>query len=155
MKPYALLCIGCLLSCLAFTQEFKFYLNGSNVEDSSFGSFQKGDLMRVMFHGKGTPYKFRIASILVTLTPRGDKATPTSGPVSFILDNTTEEFSNYPAFTFDLLERLTLLRNYDYDIAVKVNQLFADTPEGSNWIQDHVVFKQVVIQRRNSVMAQR
>lgn len=155
MKQYTLFCIGFLFSWVAYTQEFKFYLNGSQVEDSAFiQDFQKGDLMRVVFSGKNTPHKFRIATVLVTLIPKGTSNDEVlNSPTGFVLDNTTNEFSNYPSFTFELFDRLSLLKHNDYDMAIKVNQLFADTNEGMNWIQNNVTFKAITIQKRNKTMA--
>jgi len=152
MKPYTLLCLGCLFSCIAYTQEFKFYFNGSTVEDSAYvESFQEGDLMRVLFSGKATPYNFRIATIVVTLTPRSVAGTETlSRPTSFVLDNTSDEYSSYPSFTFELMDRLTLLKNNDCDIAIQVNQLFSDSREGTDWIANNVKFKTITIRKRNA-----
>lgn len=155
MKQHTLLCIGCLLSWVAYAQEFKFYLNGSTVEDSAYVErFQEGDLVRVLFSGKSTPYNFRIATLLVTLTPRtsgGTEALPK--PTGFVLDNTSDEYSSYPSFTFELMERLTLLRNNDCDVTIRVNQLFSDSQEGTDWIAVNVKFKEITIRKRNGSTA--
>lgn len=155
MKPFTLLCISCLLACAAYSQEFKFYLNGSNVEDSTYADqLQKGDLMRVVFSGKTTPYKFRIASVLVTLVPRAGSANAEIiKPTGFILDNTTKEYSNYPSFTFDILDRLELLKHNDCDLTIQVNQLFSDSQEGTDWVASNVTFKAVTIKPRNKTTA--
>ena len=155
MKPYTLLCIGCLLSLMASAQEFKFYFNGGTVEDTTYlDSFQKGDLMRVVFSGKVTPYRFRIASIMVTLVPKaGAKNEVISNSTSFVLDNITNEFSSYPTFTFELLERIAFLKNNACDVVIRVNQLFSDTDEGSQWIEDNVKFKAITLHSGNKELA--
>lgn len=152
MKHYTLWCIGCLLSLITYAQEFKFYLNGSTVEDSAYvESFQEGDLMRVLFSGKSTPYNFRIATLLVTLTPRNSVGTASlPKPTSFVLDNTSEEYSSYPSFTFELMDRLSLLKDNDCDLTIKVNQLFSDSQEGTDWIANNVKFKAITIRKRNA-----
>ncbi|ANE51260.1 hypothetical protein [Flavisolibacter tropicus] len=153
MKRYALLCVSYLFAWVASAQEFKFYLNGSTVDDSIYvESFQKGDLMRVVFSGRSTPYKFRIATVLVTLIPRAGNELITS-PTSFVLDNSSTEYSSYPTYTFDLLDQVSLLKRNDYDVSIKVNQLFADTDEGTGWVEDHVKFRSVTIKKRDKVMA--
>jgi len=155
MKQYALLCIGCLFSWIAYAQEFKFYLNGSTIEDSAYvDHFQEGDLIRVLFAGKSTPYNFRIATLLVTLTPRGSTGTQAlPKPTSFILDNTTDAYSSYPSFTFELMDRLALLKNNDCDVTIKVNQLFSDSQEGTDWIANNVKLKEIIIRKRNGSTA--
>jgi hypothetical protein len=155
MKRYTLLCIGCLFAWVAYAQEFKFYLNGSNVEDSVvIENFQKGDLVRVVFSGKTTPYRFRIATILVTLSPKaGSDNEIITSPTSFVLDNSSNDYSSYPTFTFDLLEQVALLKRNDYDVSIKVNQLFADTDDGTTWVNDNVKFKSISIKKRDKVVA--
>ena len=155
MKQYTLLCIGCLLSWITYAQEFKFYLNGNTVEDSAFvENFQEGDLVRVLFSGKSTPYNFRIATLLVTLTPRSSAGTETLPKATgFVLDNTTDEYSSYPSFTFELMDRLSLLKNNDCDVTIKVNQLFSDSQEGTDWIANHVKFKEITIRKRSGSTA--
>jgi hypothetical protein len=147
--------MACLFSIAASAQEFKFYFNGSTVEDSTYiDDFQKGDLMRVIFSGKATPYRFRIATIMVTLVPRNGSNNETiNNPTSFVLDNASNEFSNYPTFTFGLLERIAFLKDNACDVTIKVNQLFSDTDEGSRWIENNVKFKAVTIQKRNKELA--
>lgn len=156
MKPSILLCIGCLFSLVSFTQEFKFYLNGSTVEDSIYyDNIQKGDLMRVIFSGKSTPYRFRIATVLVTLLPRSVSGNEViNKPTGFVLDNSSDEYSNYPSFTFDLLDRLTLLKdNSDCDLTIKVQQLISDTQDGTNWVADNVKFKTITLKKRDKNVA--
>jgi hypothetical protein len=155
MKQYTLLCIGCLLTWITYAQEFKFYLNGSIVEDSAYvESFQEGDLMRVLFSGKSTSYNFRIATLMVTLTPRNSVGTESlPKPTSFVLDNASNEFSSYPSFTFELMDRLALLKDNDCDMTIKVNQLFSDSQEGTDWIANNVKFKTITIRKRNAGLA--
>lgn len=140
---------------MAYAQEFKFYLNGSTIDDSAYvEAFQEGDLVRVLFSGKATPYHFRIATLVVTLIPKsgvGTEALPK--PASFVLDNTSDEYSSYPAFTFELMDRLSLLKNNNCDIIIKVNQLFSDSQEGTEWIANNVKFKEVIIRKRNGSTA--
>jgi len=155
MKQYALLCIGCLLCWATYSQEFKFYLNGSTIEDSAYvEGYQKGDLMRIVFSGKNMPYQFRIATVIVTLTPKGALGNDViDKPTSFLLDNTTNEYSNYPSFTFDLTDRLTLLKHNNFDVTIKVHQLFADKEEGTDWAFNNVAFKSITLIKRDKVTA--
>jgi len=157
MKQYTLLCIGCLFSWIAYTQEFKFFLNGSAINDSvSVDNFQEGDLMRVLFSGKTTPYNFRIATVLVTLTPHNNAGTEAlPQPTSFVLDNASEEFSSYPSFTFGLMERLALLKHNDCDMSIRVNQLVADSRDGTDWIANNVTFNTVTIRKRTGGIAKK
>lgn len=149
MRHYMLLCLASLLSIGTIGQEFKFYLNGSNIKDSTFENFSKGDLLRVVFSNKTTPYNFRIASILITLTPiKNIEGSFAGNTTSFLLDNTNTSYTGSPTFTVDLYERLTLLKYNEYNISVTVKQLFSDTPEGSDWILEHIKFEEVHIRKR-------
>lgn len=155
MKQYTLLCVCCLISWVTYSQEFKFYLNGSIIEDSAYvETYQKGDLMRVVFSGKNMPYQFRIATVIVTLTPKGAVGNDVIGkPTSFLLDNTSNEYSNYPSFTFDMMDRLVLLKHNDFDVTIKVHQLVADKEEGTDWAHNNVSFKSITLFKRDKVIA--
>ena len=149
MKHYLFACLASLLTIGASAQEFKYYLNGSNVKDSTFENFKNGDLLRVVFSNKTTNYNFRIATLLVTLVPVKNIGSGFAGnTTSFVLDNTTHMYTASPSFTVNLYERLSMLKHNEYNITVSVNQLIADTPEGEAWIRDNVKFEQIQIRKR-------
>jgi hypothetical protein len=149
MKLHIFAFVACLLTLSCLGQEFKFYLNGSNIKDSAFESFKQGDVLRVIFSNKTSPYNFRIASLLVTLTPVKNIEGSFAGTAnSFLIDNSSKSYSASPSFTIDLYERIAMLKHNEFDISVKVQQLFADTPEGNNWIHNTIQFKEVYIQKR-------
>ena len=149
MKHYILLYLASLLSIGSPAQEFKYYFNGSNVKDSTFDNFKEGDLLRVVFSNKTTPYHFRIATIQVTLTPRKNIGGSFAGSTtSFLLANPNTTYTTSPSITVDLFERLAMLKHNEYDITVSVKQLCADTPEGNNWILQNLKFEEVRIRKR-------
>ncbi len=52
MKFYILFFLLNFLNQKLLSQEFKFYINGSNIEDSIFTNIEKGGLLRIIFSNK-------------------------------------------------------------------------------------------------------
>ncbi len=137
------------LSQKVISQEFRFYINGSNIEDSTFPSIKKGDLLRVIFLNKKRDYKFRISHVSIILFPiQTNTATLISDTTEFSIRNPSETYTSSPTFTLDLIKELEILKYNNYNISFKVKQLLSDTEQGNIWKEKNIHFKEVNFRRK-------
>ncbi len=78
------------LSQRSLSQDVKFYINGSNIKDSTFPDINDGDLLRVIFINKSTGYKFLILHVPIILIPIQTKNNNTT----FLIDTTEFSIAN-------------------------------------------------------------
>ena len=133
------------------SQDFRFYVNGSNIEDSAFTNIEDGDLLRIIFLNKKTNYRFRISLISIILIPTqktNNNATYINGTTEFAIQNPSEAYTSSPTFTLDLVKELKILKYNDYHVSFKVKRLLSDTEEGTEWIKKNTHFKEVSYRRK-------
>lgn len=143
---FILLLICCMQAVQG--QEFRYYINGANVESTTYKNLAPGDLLRVVFKSPNTNFRLKIASVQVTLVPDSFNMAsnnPVQAVTTFTVDNLSRQFSDSPSFTFDLLERITALQHRFSAIRIKAINLLSETPEGEAWITENVVYKEVVL----------
>lgn len=147
MKITLTLLFLCCLQAVS-SQEFRYYINGANVESTTYKNLVPGDLLRVVFKAPNTNFRLKIASVQITLVP-DSTSTSTDNPVqavtTFTVDNVSRQFSDSPSFTFDLLERITALHHRFSAIRIKAINLLSETPEGEAWITENVVYREVIL----------
>jgi len=152
MKFYTLFFLLNFLSEKLHSQEFKFYINESNIEDSTFKNIEDGDLLRVIFLNKKTDFKFRILRVSVIVIPikgaNNNNANLIGDTTEFALLNLSEAYTSSPTFTIDLIKELKILKDNNCNISFKVKQLLSDTPKGSEWIEKNMPFKEVSFRRK-------
>ena len=151
MKSSLLIVFTILFSSVSFSQEFRFYINGTPFENVVTDHFKKGDLFRIVFINKNTTYQFKIDCIVVTLTPiagQTDKNIVINQPTKFIISNPSDRFSVSPNFMFDPVEKLDLLRYKHYDVSIKIQMFTSNTRQGNEWIKDNVVLKEETLKRQ-------
>ncbi|HVG40090.1 MAG TPA: hypothetical protein VM888_00665, partial [Chitinophagaceae bacterium] len=150
MKPGLALIVLCFCSFITIAQEFRYYINGSPIGKEGIKNFNKGDLLRVVFINKNNGFLFNIKSVMVTLTPTRDTANNTSvinSTTRFFIENPSEKYTECPSFTFDLLDKLEILK-YDYSaITFQVRTLTSNTPMGTKWIEENVSFTEASIKK--------
>ncbi|MBA2563714.1 MAG: hypothetical protein H0V14_12560 [Chitinophagaceae bacterium] len=151
MKLYILFFLLNVTTQKLSSQEFRFYVNGSNIEESTYANIQDGDLLRVVFLNKKTDYKFLILHVSIILTPiqltNDNNEILIADTTEFAILNPSQAYASSPTFTLDLIKELGILKYNNCNISFKVKQLLSDTPKGSEWIAKNIYFKEVSLKR--------
>ena len=129
------------------SQEIKYYINGSNIENTTHNQIKEGDLLRVVFFNKQTDFKFQIPflKVILTVKEKNTKHKLLNDTTEFTIINPSQLFSSNPTFTFELLKELELLKNNEYTLTFKVTRLLSNTDEGKKWIAKNMRYKEVAL----------
>ncbi len=153
MRFYILFLLFNIITQKLLSQEFRFYINGSNVEEATYANIQDGDLLRVVFLNKKTDYRFLISHVSIILTPiqkTNDDNEILTDTTEFAILNPSQAYAASPTFTLDLMKELEILKYNNYNISFKVKQLLSDTPQGSEWIAKNIHFKEVPLRKETA-----
>ncbi len=151
MKFYILFLLLNFISLRSVSQEFRFYINGSNLEDSTFADINDDDLLRIVFINKTTDYKFRISQVSIILTPMqgiSNHQNLIGDTTEFVMQNPSDAYTSSPTFMLDLMKELEILKYNNHNVSFKVKQLLSNTEEGSEWIKNNMKFKEVGFRRK-------
>lgn len=129
------------------SQEIKYYINGSNIENTTHNQIKEGDLLRVVFFNKQTDFKFLIPflKVILTVKEKNTRHGLLNDTTEFTIFNPSQFYATNPTFTFELLKELEQLKKNEYNISFKITMLLSDTDEGKRWITKNMHFKEVAL----------
>lgn len=155
MKKYFLFSL--LFPIYSFSQEYKFYIDGNNIETKVFHSISPNAQLTVKFLNPSN-HKLKISQIQFAVSQTKEDLNPQSSAqvarpreikkLSFNL--TGQAYEIHPSLSFNLKHVIT---SSDIElVSVKIVILESDTESGRDWITLNVLPKEVKVKMYDKIM---